>query len=79
MISVVHPTGRPNFCFVDLPGIRVWFSYETPIAFDTAHEAIASQNQGGATTGRHLHYIGYPKVPREEFERKLYDTLEIRP
>jgi len=45
----------PNFTAVWLPGVRVLFSYETPIAFQVVNKPIVARvNDWSAATGKHL-------------------------
>jgi hypothetical protein len=64
LISVEHPTDRPNLTLVRLPGLAVWFSYRTPVAFHVYDGKtyrydtfVVTRNLWGPTTGRHLTYI----------------------
>lgn len=74
--SVAHPTDRPNFSSLDFGGIKIWFSYETPIAFWTAETGeIVRQNDWGPTTGKHLSWVDngnkHARVDGATFERRL--------
>lgn len=41
-----------------MPGVTVWFSYKTPIAFQVgSNELVVLQNYWGPTTGKHLNAI----------------------
>lgn len=67
---------------VEIGGVKLWFSYETVIAFQISSQSplIVSQNQWGPTTGRHLDLIDNGKgkrLPRGEFEREL-DKLQAQ-
>jgi hypothetical protein len=60
LISISQPTGRPNFTRVRLPGLTVWFSYQTPVAFAVGEgewRVTATRNLWGPTTGKHLNEI----------------------
>ncbi|QOP64794.1 hypothetical protein SEA_DELAGARZA_35 [Microbacterium phage DelaGarza] len=66
----------PNETTLDLPGIRIWFSYETPIAFHRDGERrVVRENSWSTTTGKHLNRIdGGDKASRIDgrtFEREL--------
>lgn len=69
--------GSPGYgahCLVaDAGPVRVWYSYQTPIAFQVAGRPIVvSENVWSVTTGRHLNEICPDKsgrVPHDEFER----------
>ena len=61
---------------VDFPGATVWFSYQTPIAFQVSGRLpVVRRNDWGPTTGKHLNAIdggGGAKASRvsgEEFAR----------
>ena len=65
---------------VDLPGLTLYFSYETVVAFNgSAYQTIVSENDWGPTTGKHLNWIDggrkASRVPRDEFERLLKAEL----
>ena len=67
---------------VFLPGVTVWFSYKTPVAFKVgAGPRIVRQNDWGPTTGKHLNAIDggdkKSRVTGEEFER-LWAEAAIR-
>ena len=74
---VTHPTDRPNFYVLTTEtGLRVWFSYETPIAFQPEGRAypIVRENDWSKTTGRHLNYVDPNKanrLPSDAFEEAL--------
>lgn len=64
---------------VDMPGLTVWFSYRTPVAFQKAGRLrVVRCNSWGPTTGKHLNWIDgggskvKDRVSSEEFER-LFD------
>lgn len=60
LISISQPTGRPNFTRVRLPGLCVWFSYRTPVAFavgEAEWHTVVARNLWGPTTGKHLNEI----------------------
>lgn len=71
-IDIDHPTDRPNFTALYLPGaLTLWFSYSTLIAFHTPETGrVLSANHWGVTTGKHLNYLGDKddRIPRAEFE-----------
>lgn len=58
---------------VSLPGITVYFSYKTPVAFETAKTGLVCRvNDWSTTTGKHLNAIQPDKSKRvsgQEFER----------
>lgn len=62
---------------VDLGNLSVWFSYQTPIAFQfDGQPRVVRQNDWATTTGKHLNAIDggsrdakKARVTGEEFER----------
>jgi len=65
-----------------LPDIRVWFSYETPIAFMEDGNIVCRENDWGPTTGKHMRWIGVDKqnrVSAEEFCRRFENMLNGHP
>lgn len=56
-MRVIHPTDRPNFCRIDMFGMKIWFSYETPIAFEWNGHRLIRDNEWGPTTGKHIKYV----------------------
>lgn len=81
--EVNHPTGRENFSVVTLPGIRMWFSYETCIAFRTTRDGlVVSENGWSRTTGKHLNYVDPAKrrrIPYSDFKTRLQQALGVAP
>jgi hypothetical protein len=68
---------------VQLGPITIWFSYRTPIAYQTrAGRVVRRENDWGAVTGRHLNIIdgGGParrgRLPGEYFESLLSECLK---
>jgi len=59
LISVDHPTDRPNFYIVSTPGYRVAFSYRTPVGLNRLDGSgwMVRDNEWGPTTGKHLNYL----------------------
>ena len=59
MISVDHPTDRPNFYIVSTPNYRVAFSYRTPVGVNRYDGAgwLVRRNDWGPTTGKHLNWL----------------------
>lgn len=73
-------TTKGNAMVFDLPGgLRVWFSYKTPVAFKAGSEPVrVRRNDWGPTTGKHLNAIDggaadakKRRVDSEVFERML--------
>lgn len=61
---------------VTLPGLTVWFSYQTPVAFRVdEHLKVVRENIWGPTTGKHLNWIDgggaavKQRVSEDEFKR----------
>jgi hypothetical protein len=48
---------RDNLIIVNLGGVSVYFSYETPVAFTVRGITYVSENMWSTTTGRHLSVI----------------------
>lgn len=74
--TISHPTDRPNFSIVTVPGATYWFSYSTCIAMQRGSEPrVVSENCWGPTTGKHLNYIDggntAARLDRAEFEKLL--------
>ena len=64
---------------VDIGNLRLWFSYDTVIAFSNGAGLRMSENRWGNTTGKHLNWIDRDKknrLPREQFEAELSAVLE---
>ena len=90
-IVITHPavgkTERPNFSCVQMPDITIWFSYNTPIAFNAGNHLVVRENDWGPTTGRHLNYVEDSRwndnqrnrKPNEVFEEMLEKALIKHP
>lgn len=65
----------PNETTLELPGLTIWFSYETPVAFRNAEHRLVRQNDWSTTTGKHLNRIDggarADRIPGHVFEREL--------
>jgi hypothetical protein len=66
---------------VDIGELRLWFSYDTVIAFHSSGEPRkVRQNDWSSTTGKHLNWIDdgdkKSRLPSEEFEKALNETLK---
>jgi hypothetical protein len=74
--------GAHCLCFA-MPGLTVWFSYQTPIAFRSIHhngyEMVVRENDWGPTTGKHLNWIDDgnkdSRIPGDEFEKLLSGVM----
>lgn len=61
--------------------LTVWFSYQTPVAFQLdGQRQVVRKNDWSTTTGKHLNWIdgGNKKgrISGEEFERQFRDALK---
>lgn len=59
--------------------LKIYFSYETPIAVVHDSLMLVRQNDWGVTTGKHLNHISPDKglrVPGDVFEKYLADVLD---
>jgi hypothetical protein len=65
----------PNFHAVTVGTMSVWFSYETPVAFQIeGHPVLATENEYSASTGKHLNLVDPDqshRVPLAEFRDAL--------
>jgi len=71
--------GTVNKNYINVNGLEIWFSYETPVAFQKAGERYVRENEWSTTTGRFLNELEPDKnkrVKSEEFEKMLRE-LEI--
>lgn len=65
---------------VTLPGLKVWLSYQTPIAFETDRfPRVVRENSWGPTTGKHLNAIDggnkKSRVNSETFEKMFSEQV----
>lgn len=68
-----------NCLCVEIGTLTVWYSYETPVAFQVAgNDIVVSENLWGPTTGKHLNWIADKKerVPRKKFEEMWKNHAE---
>ena len=67
---------------VSFGSLTVYFSYKTPVAFETPGRRVVRENDWGPTTGKHLNWIDYgdkkARVPGAEFAQALAAELEAR-
>jgi hypothetical protein len=66
---------------VTIGDLRLWFSYDTVIAFHVPGQSrMVRQNDWSSTTGKHLNWIDdgdkKARLPSEEFEKELNATLK---
>lgn len=65
---------KNNFSKLTIRNIVVYFSYETPIAYNYKGLIVCRENSWGPTTGKHINYVCADKKKRisaEDFEREL--------
>lgn len=71
---------RVNSFMVDLDKIRLYYSYETIVAFYTIQTGlVACENIWSVTTGKHLNWIQPDKSERikyDDFQEQLKDALD---
>ena len=65
---------------VDIGPLTVWFSYQTPVAFQAdGHTRRVRRNAWGSTTGKHLDALDggtrSTRIPGERFERELAEVV----
>lgn len=76
-------TAKANAMVFSMPGIDVWFSYKTPIAFRASGcSLIVRQNDWKSTTGKHLSAIDggdaaakIERIPSKQFESMLEECM----
>ena len=78
---------KPNFTEIILHDtqdsgdhLKVYFSYQTMIAFELNYELTISENEWGTTTGKHLNYINADKtkrIPRHEVEKEFFSKINL--
>jgi len=64
---------------VSVGNLTIYFSYKTPVAFETPGNLVVSENVWGCTTGKHLNWICCDKskrLDRNEFEKQLAEVME---
>ncbi|KKK97554.1 hypothetical protein LCGC14_2651560 [marine sediment metagenome] len=64
---------------VTMERLTVWFSYNTPVAYQSnSSPIVVRQNDWGTTTGKHLNWIDggnkKDRIPGKQFESQLYGT-----
>jgi len=58
--------------------LSIWFSYETPVAYQKGNELVISKNIWSSTTGKHLNIIDPDKSKRidnHEFNERMQKAL----
>jgi len=82
-VKYAHNNYGVHAILVRLPGLSVWFSYSTPIAFmsDAFGGMVMRKNDWGPTTGRHMREIssyGIARLlPGKEFEEALGKAIQL--
>lgn len=64
---------------IDVGRVRLYFSYDTVVAFSDGCGLVICENDWGPTTGKHLNWINDDKskrIPSGEFEKKLAKLLK---
>ena len=65
---------------VDIGCLRLWFSYQTVVAFSNGDGRKVRENEWSTTTGKHLNWIDggdkKNRLPGAEFERQLNNVLK---
>ncbi len=63
----------------DIDGLTIWFSYKTPVAFDSVKTGfVIRENDWSTTTGKHLNWINDNhsiRVTGDEFQEKLQEAM----
>lgn len=64
-----------NFTSVNVNGVRIWFSYETAIAFSFAGNTVVRENVWGVTTGKHLNRVdgGTKEAKAARFDGETFE------
>ena len=72
--------GTNNAIVVSFGNVRLWFSYNTLIAFQVGNRRIVSENVWGSTTGKHLNSIDGKDVKnrykRDQFKKEWEDLSD---
>lgn len=64
---------------VTIGDLRLWFSYDTVIAFNNGDGLKVCKNAWGSTTGKHLNWINPDKsrrLPGDEFDKQIAKVLK---
>jgi len=73
-----YPRATRNFYYkVPAPGLKVHYSYQTPIAYEFGGEIVMRVNDYSVTTGRHMADLGVAaddRIPGWRFEEKLREV-----
>lgn len=79
MMPTLRELGR-NFRILEFGDLRIWFSYETPIAFQVSNKPrVFRRNDWSSTTGKHLVRAGSgspeDRLSPEEFEASFLEHV----
>ena len=69
---------KPNFTKINIGTITVWFSYETPIAFQVdGQPLVVRENVWSTTTGKHLNAIdgGDKEAKARRVSSEVFESL----
>ena len=68
---------RNLYYIEEKPGVRIYYSYVTPVAFLANGVLKVSENRWSVTTGRHLTWIDggakKDRLPHDQFKKELED------
>jgi len=74
-----YSTKTQGGTYVEIGNLTIWFSYQTPVAFQVGgHPRVISVNYWGSTTGGHINDIDPDKSKRvkdDEFKARLEDVI----
>lgn len=67
----------PNLTAVQTVRGTIWFSYETPIAFNAGSGIVACANYWSSTTGKHINRVAgnAPRLKREDFDTAINEAF----
>ena len=80
-MQIYHPTEKANYSAVTVfDALKVWFSYNTIIAFWTPDSGlVVSENVWSKTTGKHLNWLEPDKkcrVSNDDFNAMLFSIMD---
>jgi hypothetical protein len=68
-MTVKHRVLMPHFYLVEAGTLKLWFSYDTIVAFQSGGTRVVCENVWSTTTGKHLNWIdGGDKEAKAERE-----------
>lgn len=65
---ITHNHIASNFYEVKFESLTIWFSYSTPIAFESYGQKFVSENVWGTTTGKHINLVSRDKKIRMDYQ-----------